>query len=305
MLRSERRDRARTRMTYTGEPLCVASRHLAQIGSGGQPIPAATPEQAALETRLMAAWGYTEYHAWDAPFELGDQEQGPAYPPFGFRYVIPLPDELQVILHPDLLPQFVRRVLPMVESGGEEVYGVAGLRADAYDRHVLLTRPGFSGRIKVLVRRPQWEAAVTRALDGVERSRVGWIARPHDWTLEEIRFIDRYGRLFDYGWLGNSFVSGVLRRCHALSGGSYTRYWHLWMDNVIKLEWRGGVTHQVVIDRLLDREFGLEASLEDESWRCRCKETEGNRHDTCYWATVTSRHGLQLDLRRYALRYSP
>ncbi|WP_395110208.1 hypothetical protein [Actinomadura sp. SCN-SB] len=301
MLRSQRERRVRTRTTYTGEPISTAGRHLARMGEDEPPIPAAAEEQAALETRLLAKWGYTEYRAWDVPFDRSADRRRKAYPPFGFRYVVPLTNELQISVHPDLLPQFIDRVLPSVDPDSGEVWGIPGLRARVHNRYVLLARPGMDARIKIWVRRTHWDNAVARALQGLELDMVAWLTRPDEWTLEETLFIERYGHLYDYRVVGNAFISGLLRRCHALHGQVYTRYWHLWMDSVVKLEWAGGLTHRVVIDRLQDPDFGLQAALEDETWQCRCEETEGDRRNPCYWATLIDHSGLELDLRRHPI----
>ncbi|MEU0486471.1 hypothetical protein ABZ260_45825 [Streptosporangium sp. NPDC006013] len=242
-----------------------------------------------------------DYHPWDVPLN----SERPSYPPFGFRYVVPLSDEFQLEVHPDLLPDFVGQVMPGVETDGTEVRGVVGLRAEVHAKHVLLTRPGLPGRIKVLVRSSVWEAAVALAIDDVNRDMAVWIDHPDEWTSKEVHFQELNKDLFDLGVSGNSFMSGLIRRCHAIYGDQHVHYWSLWIDRDIQLEWRGGPTHNVVIERLLHPDFGLNASLEDQSRRCYCEESDRSGRDYCYRIAITSSSGLGLALRRQPLRFKP
>ncbi|WP_157520867.1 hypothetical protein [Herbidospora daliensis] len=298
MLHSQRRNLIRNRRRYTGEPLSIASRHLLDSTLS---IPSATPEQAALETLLLIMCGRMDYRPWRAP--LNSERRW--YPPFGFRYVVPLPDELQLDVHPDLLPFFVGLVMPAVETDGTEVGGIAGLRAEVRAKHVLLTRPGRPGRIKVLTPSFAWEAAVALAIDHTNRDMAVWMDHADEWTPKEVAFYKINNRLFDLGISGNAFTSGLIRRCHAIYGGQNVRYWSLWIDDGIQLEWRGGPTHSAVIKRLLDHDFGLNVSLEDPTRRCYCEESDRIGRDYCYRVAIRSSGGLGLALRRHPLQLRP
>ncbi|TDB84322.1 hypothetical protein E1264_25090 [Actinomadura sp. KC216] len=262
-------------------------------------IPAASPGLAVLETRLLFACGQLDYRREDESLEEWANRRT-CYPPLGIRYLVPEPEELQVSLHPYLVPQFVDQVLPRVEAEGAEVHGIAGLRARVHDRFVLLYRPGRAGRIRVRISRRRWDQAARHALRGVSHGNVPWLTHPDTWHPAETAFHDRYGYLRDCGPNGSAFLSGLLRRCHALNGNDYTQYWHLWGNRRrVELEWRGGVTHQSVLDRLLDPRHGLNAQPDDPTRTCRCDDTTTDTFNECFSIVLRTPGGISLNLRRH------
>lgn len=298
MPHSRSKQRSRELQEYLGAPIGTVGRYRTRSQDGQAPIPDATADQAAFETRLLLAWGYCDYSRWEEGIAEW-QARHASYPPFGFCYVLPTAKELEVSLHPALLPQFIHCVLPKLETGGTEVYGIAGLRAHVHDRFVLLARPDHPGQIRIRVSRHRWNHAVQQALEGIPPQNIPWVNRPDAWHPAEAAFRRRYGYLRDHGPEGNAFLSGLLRRCHALASDSHTQYWHLWGNGRdIELEWRGGATHQVVIDRLLHPVYGLDAELEDPDLACRCDDRPTRYYNECYSVVLAGPGGMTLNLRR-------
>lgn len=295
---SHAQQRARTLQRYTGARGTVAGRYLAARDNRHPLIPAADASQAALETRLLFAGGQFDYGRWDKNLSE-EKNRRPRFPPWGFDHVLGARDELQVSVHPRFLPQFIDHVLPRIEAGGSEVYGIAGLRAQTRDRCVLLQRPGQPGRVLVRVSRKGWEQAARRALHGIDRRNVPWLTHPDSWHPAETAFHTLYGRLRDFGADGNAFLSNLLRRYNALASDRDTSYWHLWTSRrgSVELEWRAGPDHREVLDLLLDPRFGLDAELEDPELTCRCDDTDVTRYNECYSIAVVG-GGINLNLRR-------
>ncbi|GAA2627130.1 hypothetical protein GCM10010411_75250 [Actinomadura fulvescens] len=285
------------RRALTGEPITVAGRQLAAHANDQPLIPAAQPHQAAFETSLLITWGFCDYSHWDETAAEGKARQT-RYPPFGMRYLIPKASALEISVHPYLLPQFIDVVLPKIEPGGDEIYGMPGLRANVQERSVVLHRPHLAGLIRVLVTKDRWNTAAKLALEGVDRQRTPWLTDPDAWHPMEAAHHQRYAHLRDFGADGNQFLSGLLRRCHALNSSSHTPYWHLWSNrHSVQLEWRGGATHQTVLERLLHPQCGLDATLEDPSAACRCDDTS-DYDNQCYSVPILSPSGISLNLRR-------
>ncbi|MFC5186739.1 hypothetical protein [Actinomadura harenae] len=304
--RSRSAERAGKRRLYTGEPLNLARRELAGQQDGQPLIPAAIAGQAALETAALLRWGRCGYSRWgEGLFERAERQA--VYPPFGFRFVTPRPESLTVDVDPEMLAGFIARVLPSIDPGDAEVHGVPGLRARVHDRYVLVHRLGQDGMIRVAASAAQWERAVALVQSGAAGTTFPWRTSPSAWTGEEKSCAASFGWLWDMGREGNQLVSGLLRRCHALNGPDITQFWHVWRsDNQhLILEWEGGVTHQTVLDRLLDPEGGL--AITAPSRPCRCEVPQPLvragagalvREDTCFTVHVSAPGVRGISLRR-------
>ncbi|WP_424892176.1 hypothetical protein [Streptomyces sp. XH2] len=200
------RDRARLRIQSTGEPHATAKSELRAFDANAPVIPpAADPQQALFEAqvfaRLVRAFGGL------VPASVS------AVGRFGLRHVSPRPNELEVRVDPEALPD-VLGVLAGHNSPVMASYGVPGLRCRYERRRLMLRQPGLCGRIVLApVPQPAWAKALERLEKGVPpRSRL-LFTDSDDWTPDELDAQDA-----DEEQLGGyaGYLSALFRRVATL-----------------------------------------------------------------------------------------
>jgi hypothetical protein len=171
------------RMAQTGESHNQALDELRRIPAGTPPIPeAADADQAFLESCFLEAIGRCEKDRWR-----------PRMLPFAVKSVTPRPHELVVRVSGAFLPDIIRGIMPSWPAEDEmtgtvsQIYGIPGLRAQLHQERVVLSRPGFAGRISIPVPAGRWRKASRIAADlgGADGAWMPWLTHPHDWHPEE------------------------------------------------------------------------------------------------------------------------
>lgn len=257
------------RMIQTGECRNLALDELRKLPAGAPPIPeAADEDQAYLESEFLEVIGRCSKDLWR-----------PRMLPFGVRSVTPRPRELVVSIPKEFLPDIIRGIMPSWSAEDEErtgsicqIYGIPGLRAQFQWGRIILSRPGFTGRISIPASADRWRKAALIAADlacDEGGTRMPWRTHPHEWHPGEVRWVESWPRHYSTGgwhYRNSRFASQILRHLPGLCPVPWAYFHDLWFNRFgdtcsIEFEWALGVAHTVILGRILDPVFGPGAHI--------------------------------------------
>jgi hypothetical protein len=202
----------------------------------------------------------------------------------------------------EFLPDIVREVMPRwaveeqsPENAGEsaagsvhQLGGIRGLRARFERGRIIMSRPGFGGRICIPAPAERWRKAVLIASAGCRdegETHLPWLTHPGEWHPDETRYVDSWPGHFDVRggrYCNSHFASQILRRLPGLCPLPRAYYHDLWINHwnggySIQFEWAFGASHKALLDRLLDPVFGIAAQIALQ---------QGQSLDDCYTGTT-------------------
>jgi hypothetical protein len=261
---------------YTHEPYRVALHRLRRCG--GRPIPAASDAQQHLEDEIVRHIGYCG---------ITDGHGGrPGEAPFAIDWLSPLPDELEIGVTDEALPDLLSAIMPTLIPG-QEPWGIRGLRPSFTKQGVELRRLGLAGVLRLRgVGKQRWLRAVAIAhetWDDPDGVLMLWRTHPDRMHPEE----EAHARRLDAGYAPAregrtqmAFTSSALLRRHMIfRTGAPATGMKWWMNpGSIQLEWDGGPDHVTVLNALLDPLFGMDGHVKD---RCICRDPRPDR-SYCY-----------------------
>ena len=226
MARSPIRPLAIRRRSLTGETYQQAHRALSELLPGTAPIPAATPDLAALEALVLDRIGSCDLDLWH-----------PGVLPFEITSITPRPDRLTMRVPRAFLPDIIRQIMPTItdEHGEPNVGGVIGLRVTPKRGIARLRRPGLPGLIEIPATRSDWDRAVKIATDGwAEGVNPAWLTHPNRWHPGELALLEAYPDHYAPGgeqYRKSAFASAVLRRLPGMCPHPETTEYHnLWIN---------------------------------------------------------------------------
>ncbi|MFF2085450.1 hypothetical protein ACFVVM_16875 [Nocardia sp. NPDC058176] len=252
---------------YTGEKYCQALADIRSLASRSAEvaIPTASLDQARLEAAILWAVGYGST-SQDVVKEVSQ--------PFGIAAASPRRKGLQLSVGA-ALGSFLIRVIPRIDSNSI-VVGIPGLRVKFTSAGARLTQ--FGSRAAVMLRGVDaltWrEALESRIVDDPEsfhRSVLCHDDRLHRVEVEELAEIQNSRT--ESSDFSDRMMSGLLRRPQVFRGTPVMKFVDLWRDihehdSLIQVEWAGHLTHGQVIEKLLDKRFGLPFEMVDHDCYC-------------------------------------
>ncbi|MBF6320538.1 hypothetical protein IU453_27725 [Nocardia cyriacigeorgica] len=254
---------------YTGEKYCQALTDIRSLVSrcGQVAIPNASLEQARLEAALLWAVGYG----------IAPQAPNGASHPFGIVAASPSGKGLQLVVGP--LGSFLLRIVPRLETGS--VCGIPGLRVRFTNVGALLTQ--FGSKAVVLLRdvdavswRDALDGQVVSDPESLRESMLCNNEQLHPVEAEELAEIRRART--ESSDTTDRIMSGLLRRPHIFSGTPLMKFVDFWRvdsgeRSTLQIEWAGHLTHGQVIEKLIDKRFGLPLEMVDGECCCdHCSE---------------------------------
>ncbi|WP_440103528.1 hypothetical protein [Streptosporangium sp. H16] len=297
---------AEKRALYTGERYSASLQALRELGASVATIPAATSQQALLETEILLALNGAAYIIGDYGSPSDDDEKTGNL--MLISSVHPRIDSIVLDVRRQQLSALIPSLLPYAEGPEDDnVMGIEGLRASICGRgdRLLLHRKGEEGAAYVRVidyamKRSDWRDLLDKFLRVLDDAYHIWNASPNSWTQAE----RSAAQFFAADHSKSSWMcSGILRRLNIFrtSGNPIPAWVDIWdgrlQDGVnLQVEWPNGPSKSRILNFLLDVNCGidLKVAYEGDTWIKLKSITDKKK------GQIVLRHNLALSDKLYS-----